>query len=42
MELAAACDMRIGADTAEVWQSIVEHEGSVQHLAFLTADEKDI
>jgi len=29
-----------GADTAETWQSIVEHEGSVQHLDCLTDDEK--
>jgi ribonucleoside-diphosphate reductase alpha chain len=29
-----------GADTPEVWQSIVEHEGSVQHLDCLDADEK--
>ena len=28
------------ADTAETWQSIVEHEGSVQHLACLSDDEK--
>ncbi len=27
-------------DTPEVWQSIVEHEGSVQHLDFLSDDEK--
>jgi ribonucleoside-diphosphate reductase alpha chain len=31
-----------GKDTAEVWDSILEHEGSVQHLDFLTADEKDV
>jgi len=29
-----------GVDTAETWQSIVEHEGSVQHLDCLTEDEK--
>jgi len=29
-------------DTAEVWQSIVEQEGSVQHLEFLSDDEKSI
>ncbi|WP_119418640.1 ribonucleoside-diphosphate reductase subunit alpha [Desertibaculum subflavum] len=29
-----------GIDTAETWQSIVEHEGSVQHLAALDEDEK--
>lgn len=28
------------ADTPEVWQSIVEHEGSVQHLECLSEDEK--
>ena len=31
-----------GADTPEVWQSIVEQEGSVQHLDILTDDEKSI
>ena len=31
-----------GADTAEVWQSIVEQEGSVQHLDILSEDEKSI
>jgi len=31
-----------GADTQEVWQSIVEHEGSVQHLDILSDDEKSI
>jgi ribonucleoside-diphosphate reductase alpha chain len=31
-----------GADTAETWQSIVEHEGSVQHLDCLTEDEKAV
>jgi ribonucleoside-diphosphate reductase alpha chain len=29
-----------GADTPEIWQSIVEHEGSVQHLDCLSDDEK--
>lgn len=29
-------------NTPVVWQSIVEHEGSVQHLTGLTQDEKDI
>src|ERR1700753_281682 len=29
-----------GADTAAVWQSIIEHEGSVAHLDFLTDQEK--
>jgi ribonucleoside-diphosphate reductase alpha chain len=31
-----------GADTAEIWQSIVEHEGSVQHLDSLSDDEKAV
>ncbi len=31
-----------GADTPEVWQSILEHEGSVQHLDCLSDDEKDV
>jgi ribonucleoside-diphosphate reductase alpha chain len=31
-----------GQDTAETWQSIVEHEGSVQHLACLDDDEKAV
>jgi len=31
-----------GADTPDVWQSIVGHEGSVQHLAVLSDDEKAI
>ncbi|MGD9538685.1 MAG: ribonucleoside-diphosphate reductase subunit alpha [Alphaproteobacteria bacterium] len=31
-----------GADTPEVWQSIVEHEGSVQHLDCLSDDEKAV
>lgn len=29
-----------GLDSAETWQSIIEHEGSVQHLDGLTDDEK--
>jgi len=29
-----------GLDTAETWQSIIEHEGSVQHLKSLNDDEK--
>ncbi|WP_346324732.1 ribonucleoside-diphosphate reductase subunit alpha [Emcibacter sp. SYSU 3D8] len=33
---------RKGADTPEIWQSIVEHEGSVQHLDCLDEDEKAI
>jgi len=31
-----------GQNTDAVWSSILENEGSVQHLDFLTADEKDI
>jgi ribonucleoside-diphosphate reductase alpha chain len=31
---------RKGCDTPETWQSIVEHEGSVQHLDCLDEDEK--
>ena len=31
-----------GKNTAAVWDSILENEGSVQHLEFLTADEKDV
>ena len=31
-----------GLNTDEIWTSILEHEGSVQHLDELTADEKDI
>ncbi|HEX8570158.1 MAG TPA: ribonucleoside-diphosphate reductase subunit alpha [Caulobacteraceae bacterium] len=30
-----------GKDTPEVWSSILENEGSVMHLDFLTQDEKD-
>jgi ribonucleoside-diphosphate reductase alpha chain len=31
-----------GKDTDEVWSSITTHEGSVQHLDFLSQDEKDV
>lgn len=31
-----------GRNSPDVWASILEHEGSVQHLDCLTADEKDI
>lgn len=31
-----------GADTDEVWASILEHEGSVQHLDCLDPTEKDL
>jgi ribonucleoside-diphosphate reductase alpha chain len=31
-----------GADTPEIWSSILEHEGSVQHLEVLSEDEKAV
>ncbi len=31
-----------GINTANIWNSIIEHEGSVQHLDQLSADEKDL
>ena len=31
-----------GRNTADVWETILENEGSVQHLDFLSDDEKDI
>jgi ribonucleoside-diphosphate reductase alpha chain len=31
-----------GKNTAAVWDSILENEGSIQHLDFLSADEKDV
>ena len=31
-----------GQNTPETWTSILEHEGSVQHLDCLTQDEKDV
>ena len=31
-----------GQNTPEIWASILEHEGSVQHLDFLSQDEKDV
>lgn len=31
-----------GQNTDEVWSSIATHEGSVQHLDFLTPEEKDV
>jgi ribonucleoside-diphosphate reductase alpha chain len=31
-----------GLDTPEIWSSILEHEGSVQHLDCLTQDEKNV
>ncbi|HEY5410580.1 MAG TPA: ribonucleoside-diphosphate reductase subunit alpha [Caulobacteraceae bacterium] len=39
--LERALDVK-GQNTPEIWSSILEHEGSVQHLDFLTADEKDL
>jgi ribonucleoside-diphosphate reductase alpha chain len=33
---------KTGHNTAEVWDSIVENEGSVQHLDFLSQDDKDV
>jgi ribonucleoside-diphosphate reductase alpha chain len=31
-----------GQNTTEVWRSIRDHDGSVQHLDFLTTEEKDV
>jgi ribonucleoside-diphosphate reductase alpha chain len=31
-----------GIDTTDVWNSIVEHEGSIAHLEELSQDEKDV
>ena len=31
-----------GKDTDEIWSSVTTHEGSVQHLDFLSDDEKDV
>src|SRR6201996_1261457 len=31
-----------GPNTDATWRSILEHQGSVQHLDFLTEDEKDV
>jgi ribonucleoside-diphosphate reductase alpha chain len=31
-----------GKNTSQVWDSILENEGSVQHLDFLSQDEKDV
>ncbi len=31
-----------GMDTPEVWRDILKHDGSVQHLEFLTEDEKAV
>jgi ribonucleoside-diphosphate reductase alpha chain len=32
----------LGYDTEEVWMSILKHDGSVQHLDFLTQEQKDV
>lgn len=34
--------IRYEMNTSAIWDSILEHEGSVQHLDFLTTDERDI
>ena len=31
-----------GKNTEEIWSNIITHEGSVQHLDFLSQDEKDV
>ncbi len=31
-----------GMDTPEVWRDILKHDGSVQHLEFLTEEEKNV
>lgn len=31
-----------GGNTPEIWSSIMKHEGSVQHLDFLTVEEKEV
>ncbi len=31
-----------GKDTPEVWRDILKHDGSVQHLDFLTEEEKEV
>ena len=36
------CLDEIGMNTNEIWQSIITHDGSVQHLDFLDKDTKDI
>ena len=36
------CLDEIGMNNAEIWQSIITHDGSVQHLEFLDQDTKDI
>lgn len=32
----------LGMDNADVWQSIIEHDGSVQHLDFLSEHDKNV
>lgn len=32
----------VDRDTPEVWRSILEHDGSVQHLDFLSSEEKSV
>ena len=32
----------VGKDTDDVWKSILHHGGSVQHLEFLTQEQKDV
>jgi ribonucleoside-diphosphate reductase alpha chain len=41
-ELLDGMDYGEGTDIGDVWQSIIEHEGSVQHLPFLSARAKEI
>ena len=36
------CLDEIGMNNADIWQSIITHDGSVQHLDFLDKDTKDI
>lgn len=36
------CLDEIGMNTADIWQNIITHDGSVQHLDFLDTDTKDI
>lgn len=36
------CLDEIGMNTADIWQNIIIHDGSVQHLEFLDQDTKDI
>ena len=42
LEVARAYLAEKGYDTDEIWSSITVHEGSVQHLDFLTAHEKAV